>query len=87
MTIIAPLYITQSPELETALKTENRAQSIRSCTLFLWRNQVRGTVLLQKWKPNHVFKQLLEPDNTVEAKYSTQQEVDKKKKAFNQINI
>ena len=26
MTIIAPLYITQSPELETALKTKNRAQ-------------------------------------------------------------
>lgn len=27
MTIIAPLYITQSPELETALKTKNGAHS------------------------------------------------------------
>lgn len=39
MTIIAPLYITQSPELETALKTKNRAQS---------NNQKLHTVTTQK---------------------------------------
>lgn len=54
MTIIAPLYITQSPKLETALKTKNRVQSMLEVAHCSY--QVRGTVLLQKWKPEDLTR-------------------------------
>lgn len=83
MTIIAPLYITQSPELATALKTKNRAQS-NNQKLHSYYIETRCMVQCCCAKmeacrfdkeAKSCFRQFQEPGNTVEAKYSTQQEM------------